>query len=282
MAVPQHPEWSQFVKVFNSIARHHHRYEVFKDFVTMSAITMHNVIRKDAKLEAEYLQIVGKYKKDDVQRLCQLFAKLVLLLDSEPVDVLGALYMSLELGNTNTGQFFTPPEVSELMARMSYGDELREIAPPFITVCEPACGAGGMVLAFTKVMLSHGHNPSEKMWVQCQDIDRLAALMCYLQLSLWNIPAVVIVGNTLAGEVREAFYTPQHYLGLWSVKLKRYHAESSAAAQTDREHKKPLHQGLTAAGAPLAPNAGATAKTPVSVAVDVLVTKGVAQFDFGF
>lgn len=280
MSVSRHPAWQEFVKAFNSIAQHHHRYEVFRDFVTMSAIRMHNAIRKNDGLETEYLQIVGKYKKDDVDLLCGLFAKLVLLLDPEPVDVLGALYMALELGNTNTGQFFTPPEVSELMARITYGDELRDIAAPFITVCEPACGAGGMVLAFTKVMLSHGHNPAEKMWVQCQDIDRLAALMCYLQLSLWNIPAVVIVGNTLAGEAREVFYTPQHYLGLWRIKLKRRHEQTPepTTAQSDQECTDPLHQGSPEASAKIAPGTGAIAKIPGNVPA----THGVAQFDFGF
>ena len=46
------------VRVFSGLARH--RYEVF---VTMSAISMHNVIRMDEELEQEYLQIVGQYEK---------------------------------------------------------------------------------------------------------------------------------------------------------------------------------------------------------------------------
>ena len=59
------------------------------------------------------------------------------------------------------------------------------------------------------------------MWAQCQDIDRMAALMCFIQRSLWNIPAVVIVGDTLANEVREYFYTPAHYMGAWDYRLAR-------------------------------------------------------------
>jgi type I restriction-modification system DNA methylase subunit len=182
----------------------------------MAAISMHNAIRKDPAQEAEYIQIVKRYDADQVSEICALFGKLVLLLDSEPQDVLGQLYiMALELGNTQAGQFFTPHEISELMARITYGDELQNLTKPFITLSEPACGAGGMVLAFVKVMLSHGHDPAKRLWVQCHDIDRTAALTCYLQLSLWHVPAVVIVGNTLAMEVREAFYTPAHYLEFW-------------------------------------------------------------------
>lgn len=49
----------------------------------------------------------------------------------------------------------------------------------------------------------------------------MVALMCYLQLSLWHIPGVVIVGNTIAGEAREVFYTPAHVLGGWNYRLAR-------------------------------------------------------------
>lgn len=228
MPIHQHPAWQQFVGSFNAIARHRHRYEVFRDFVTMAAIAMHNAVRKDDGLEKEYLQIVGRYPKEDVNGFCELLAKLVLLLDGEPRDVLGTLYMSLDLGNDRTGQFFTPPEISEMMARMAYGDRLAEMDRPFFTVGEPACGAGGMVLAIAKVLISHGHDPARRMWTECRDVDRLAALMCYLQLSLWNIPGVVIVGNTLKMEAREVFYTPQHHLGMWEWKLRRDHENHQA------------------------------------------------------
>lgn len=221
------PEWGEFVRAFNGIARHRHRYEVWRDFITMSGLMVQNSMRqfmpaeRFQALEDEYLAIVKRYGKEEQTEFSQLFARLVALLDEEPYDVLGQLYMELELGNTNAGQFFTPPEVSELMARMTYGDELKEIEKPFITLQEPACGAGGMVLAFVKVMLSHGHNPLHRLWVQAIDVDRTAALMCYIQMSLWGIPGAVVVGNTLSLEMREVFYTPAHYLGLWSYRLRR-------------------------------------------------------------
>ena len=49
--------------------------------------------------------------------------------------------------------------------------------------------------------------------------------MCYIQLSLWNVPAEVIVGNTLSLEYRERWYTQRHVLGFWSAKLARHWAE---------------------------------------------------------
>jgi hypothetical protein len=46
---------ADFIRIFNGIARHRHRYEVFRDFVTMAAISLHNVVHMNDELEQEYL-----------------------------------------------------------------------------------------------------------------------------------------------------------------------------------------------------------------------------------
>ena len=76
-----------------------------------------------------------------------------------------------------------------------------------------------MVLAFAKVMIDSAQNPAEKLWVQCIDIERMVALMCYVQLSLWNIPAHVVVGDALSQDFNEGFYTPAYYLFGWPNRL---------------------------------------------------------------
>lgn len=233
-----------FISSFNSIAKHRHRYEVFKDFVTMSAIAIHNAICKNEDLEKEYLDIVGKYKKEEVNGFCELLANFIELIDVEPADVLGSLYMELDLGNLNNGQFFTPHDISLLMAKLTYGDVLDDMEKPFVTLSEPACGAGGMVLAFVNEMLKKGLDPAQKLFCQCIDIDRLASLMCYLQLSLWNIPAEVVVGNTISMEFREVYYTPAYYLGDWKTRLliRRFSdllSESPEATKTEDKVENP-------------------------------------------
>jgi type I restriction-modification system DNA methylase subunit len=212
---------ARFLKQFNALAQHRRRYEVFRDFVTLSAISLNNVMEPDAErkaaLEAEYMGIIRTYSHDEALGFAELLGLVVELLEPTPQDVLGDLYMELDLGNERTGQFFTPNSISQFMAR------LNGVEPPagqnFVRVCEPACGAGGMVLAIAQALIESGKNPARAMWAQCQDIDRTAALMCFIQLSLWNIPAAVIVGDTLANEVRERFYTPAHYMGAWDYRL---------------------------------------------------------------
>ena len=215
---------ADFIREFQKLAPHRHRYEVFRDFVHMSAFSLVNAwpYTRSESIEAEFATIKAKYSPDEFTGFTRLLALLRELLEPEPRDILGQLNMSLELGNENTGQFFTPPEVSELMARMmvpSDGDLLG--GKPFVTLAEPACGAGGMVLAFVKIMIEAKLNPMQCLWVHAQDIDRTAALMCYIQLSLWGVPAAVVVGNTLMNEQREVFHTIGHHMGGWEWKLRQ-------------------------------------------------------------
>jgi hypothetical protein len=230
---------SDFIREFGRIAPHHHRYEVFRDFVHMSAFSLVNAwpYTRSEAIETEFETIKAKYSPEEFRGFTRLLAILQELLEPEPRDILGQLFMELELGSQHTGQFFTPPEVSEMMARMMVGndgDPLR--GKPFVTLCEPACGAGGMVLAFVKIMIEAKLNPMHRLWVQAQDIDRTAALMCYIQLSLWGVPAVVVVGNTLANECRETFYTIGHHMGGWKWKLARHaHQEQAKPVATTDE-----------------------------------------------
>ena len=173
----------EFLAMFRGVALYKHRYDVFRDFVTMSAISLRNAVVKDEDLEQEYLRIIASYEKDDQLQFPKLLALLVELLEHEPTDVLGGLFEMLELTSKDKGQFFTPNPISQFMSQILGCEDLKHLDKPFITLSEPACGAGGMVLSFVKQVLTAGHNPAERLWVQAIDIDRMAALMCYVQLS---------------------------------------------------------------------------------------------------
>lgn len=45
----------------------------------------------------------------------------------EPYDVLGSIYMELEIGNDHIGQYFTPSEVSNLCAQVVMTDLKKQL-----------------------------------------------------------------------------------------------------------------------------------------------------------
>lgn len=200
-----------FIKLFETTARYRHRHDVFRDFVFCSAVALSNQGgRYSQARETEYLETIKRYEPADRAAFQRLFSLLVIALDPAPRDVLGPIFMGLNLGDAFRGQFFTPFEVSKLMAEMLFGPEteqkLRQGEP--ITLSEPAVGSGGMVLAVAACLINRGHDPARSLRAHVVDIDRTAALMCFIQLSLWNIPAQVVVGNTITLEEREAWETP--------------------------------------------------------------------------
>lgn len=214
---------SDFIKMFNRLASHKGRYEVFADFITMSAISLNNALIKNQTLEEEFLNIAKRYSKEEYLKISQLFAIVQMALDLKPFDVLGDLFMSLDFGSKHNGQFFTPHHISVLMANLTHGESLKNIETPFVSLSDPACGAGSMILAYVEMLHENGHNPSQKLFVQAVDIDRVVALMCFIQLTLWDVPAEVIVGNTLTLEYREYWYTFAYKRCGWSYKLKNHY-----------------------------------------------------------
>lgn len=215
----------EFIRLFRDTARYHHRHEVFRDFAEMAALAVQNAFLRCPDLEKEYLTIAGRYQPDDVNRMSQLLACLTGALECRPGDFLGQIFMELEIGSDHMGQFFTPYHVSVLMAQLTAGDVLSQLEhKPFITLQEPAVGAGSMVIAFAEVLAEQGINYQDKLFASCMDIDATAAHMCYLQLSLLGIPAEVMTGNTLTLDVRRTFRTPLWYVGNWQARLGTYDA----------------------------------------------------------
>lgn len=209
------------VKLLESVGRHKDRYKIFDDFVTMFAISLHNNgAWFDDKREQEYLKIIRSYDKQDQDIFCKAIAVLIIELDVEPKDVLGSVFMEMELGDSRNGQYFTPDSVSRLMATVQVsGIECIIKKKGYFSLSECAAGSGGMILAVVNELLNKNINPSKSLWVEAVDISRIAALMCYIQLTLWGIPAKIIVGNSLTMKCREVWYTPIFIQDRWDKKI---------------------------------------------------------------
>lgn len=212
------PHIQRFVSLFNQTAPDANRWQVFSDFVHMAACSLYNAIHRDETFEADYRQRVARYSTEDAHNMSRLLAEVIEGLEFCPTDFLGQIFMNLELGNTRHGQYFTPYNVCYTMSRMTLSDRLSVLTSgerDFITVSDPACGAGGMIVAMAEAMLEAGFNPQKQMMVYCVDIDPVAAMMCYIQLSLMGIPAIVATGNSLTVAIKREMATPMFVLGHW-------------------------------------------------------------------
>lgn len=124
-------------------------------------------------------------------------------------DFLGDVAAELEIFDAKLGQLITPYPVSRLIAEMTLEDAGAIIAARgFITLQEPASGAGGMIIAAADVLEQKGFNPNSTLYVEALDVASLCFKMTYLQLSLRGVPATVRHANTLSLEIFESGHTP--------------------------------------------------------------------------
>lgn len=210
---------TEFIQLFNQTARYHSRLDVFRDFIHVSAIALENSVKQCPELEQTYFNVIARYESADLDAFAKLLALCVNALDQQATDFLGAVFMSLELGEGAWGQFFTPFHVSQLMSDLIIGDCGAIIEQNgYISVSEPTCGAGGMIIACANSILNQGYNPQTQMIAVCTDIDEVAARMCYVQLALLGIPAIVNIGNSLTLDVRQTLYTPMLMLNSFRFK----------------------------------------------------------------
>lgn len=201
--------------------------QLWDDWVSSMALAIANSCdhRPDvhARREAEYMRLVERHGKPTMDAFASMLALLVEALEHLPTDVLGGVYMALELGNDHAGQFFTPSSVCEVMVGMTmdpYYMRAQVEHAGWITVQEPAIGGGAMVIPIVGAMLEAGLNPSEHLHVIGADIDASVLRMAYVQLSLLGVPAVLWVGDTLRMQFREDWYTPVHVLLGWGSRLR--------------------------------------------------------------
>ncbi len=219
-------------KILRSLAARHSIWDVFQDWLAVSAIAISNSVDWEQRNRREeiYMQIIKKYTKEEQQKLAEALAILAATLLQEcnmdgPTDILGQLFHALNLHNKYKGQFFTPNHICDFMAEITLcGDDPGTLQKEldtkgYITVCEPAVGAGGMLLGLAKAMQKRKLNYKTQMFAVATDIDMKCVHMTYLQLSLLNIPAVVIHGNSITMEQWSKWYTPAYVLGKWPLKL---------------------------------------------------------------
>jgi N-6 DNA Methylase len=222
---PIHDPAKEFEKLFRGFLPNHSPSTVFADFCALAALSLANAIIKDQERERRYMEIVGRYNREEANAYAHMLALVVTALDCEtPPDFLGNMFHRLELHNRWKGQFFTPMNLCRMMAEMTLGDKVGEIIEErgFITVQEPAVGAGAMIVAMATAMRQRGINYQQHMHVTAIDVDPVAAHMAFIQLSLLHVPAEVYIGNTLSLEMRECYQTPAHHLGFWNAKLSRH------------------------------------------------------------
>lgn len=166
--------------------------DLFREFVAMVACSLSMGWRED-----EYLQSVRHLKAPEITACVEAFGLLVDEMEAHPYeDLLGPVWMDLSAGTRNwSGEFYTPRDVCTASARTMLGEDLPEDRP--LTILEPTCGSGNMILAVVEV-LAEQKVPPNRIWVEARDLSKTACDMTYINMSLYGVPGEIVHGNTLS------------------------------------------------------------------------------------
>lgn len=173
----------------------------------------------------EHDNLIKSYSNDEIEILKDIVSILFDTISAmskpdEPFnDWLGELYMLSETSSKTAGQFFTPFNVSRLTAKLGTSTATAD-EHGVITIDEPACGSGGLILGAIEELRNKGINYAEQVFVHAADLDGRCVRMCYIQLSLAGVPAVIHKRDTLSMKTFETWVTPAYTFNY--LKFRRY------------------------------------------------------------
>jgi type I restriction-modification system DNA methylase subunit len=211
-------------------------YRLFQDFCEMAALSISNAVPVGSqevrgRREKQYLSVAGKYKDNEMEIFAQMLGAVTMAFEEDPdQDFLGRVFMLAEFGNADLGQFFTPYNVSKLLAEMNFASKIKGAdfkEKGYISVCDPCVGAGGMLIAVFNAAKESEINPQTQILFHGIDLSPQAAYMAYIQCSLLGLSAIISIGNSLTLECFETFYTHMYCLNWWRF---RKNAEVEAKA----------------------------------------------------
>ena len=232
----------RFMNGFKMLCNSKSPYTVWSDCMALFAITLANTsifpLSKEEPFtivytgrEKEYMRIINSYDKKEQKLFPQMFALLFEELQRRPnQDLLGSLFMELEISNKHAGQFFTPYSVCEAMAnvlieRKQLGKTVHKQG--YANIYDPTCGAGATLISASELCKSmfHKYNYQNHVYFVGQDIDITCVHMCYIQLCLHGLAGYVIHGNTLMkpepvlpDDIESIWFTPIWFSEVWTLR----------------------------------------------------------------
>ena len=227
----------EFHDLFKGLCDSHNSWEVWGDFVRMSAIAISNACDQSGEIhdqrEARYMETMKRYSAREQEVFPKMFSIIVNTLEINPdQDFLGELFMTLELSNQWKGQFFTPYNLCKCMAEMQIGESEEAIKKKsYIAINDPACGAGALLIAARNTLGLRKIDWSTQALFVAQDIDEIAGLMCYIQLSLLGCAGYVCVADSLLYPItgtspllplikpeQDFWFTPVWFTDTWAIR----------------------------------------------------------------
>lgn len=160
----------------------------------------------------EQIKAINQRRTPEEVNCFRNLAAIVIGAIEQGYEILGDLFQLMQMHDPE-GQHFSPPDVAKLIAYIAFCEDQTAIKEQLdsnkrITICDDACGSGGLLIAAADYIQSLGYDPIEVATFEGTDLDRSCFDMAYIQLAARGLPAIIRHGNTLTQEIKEVRVTP--------------------------------------------------------------------------
>ena len=211
-----HPAFESLARDFerNIVFQHMHPYELFRKW--LEAVW---AFLDAANQPVAYKTCLDAYTFEQGREFGRMFGLYTDLVEALPFhDILGSLFMRLDVKSAAAGQYFSPFGIAEMMAKMQFDKDpflalVREKGT--VSIYDPAVGSGVMLLAFAKTVFSElGLEGLKHLQLYGTDIDRRCVLMCRIQLRMNGLDEVGRMARLTTGTPAPAQAPGQMMLAL--------------------------------------------------------------------
>ena len=204
-------KYKSFIKLLNFYPEKYSQEQVFKDFISIFAISLSNKVVFDQKNRDRYEAIYQSYNKNERYIFYALSTEITRIVCNQliPYDILGEIYQEIS-------------KKSYLKLITDKNNKLQEVGRKLQGVIninkknnngkmiEVNCGTGAMILAYASTLNMFKLDYKKDLQVTAIDTDIINVFMTYIQLYFYEINATVILIDEKNNKELMRLYTPKY------------------------------------------------------------------------
>lgn len=206
----ENKKYELFIKLLNFSEDKYSLEKVFKDFISLFAISLSNKVVFNKKNSDKYEEIYQSYEKEEQPYFYALSTELTRIFcnEKDPYDVLGDIYQKvtkknyLKLLNSNS-------PLQEVGKKLQGIININKKANNG-NMIEVNCGSGAMILAYASTLKMFKLDYKKDLQVTAIDTDIINVFMTYIQMWFFDIAATVILVDEKSNKELMRLYTPAY------------------------------------------------------------------------
>ena len=202
-------KYEVFIQLLNFNRNKYSAEKVFRDFISLFAISLSNKVAFSKENSNMYEKIYQSYEKEEQSNFYALSAELTKLFcnEKDPYDILGEIYQ--QITNKNYLKLINNSPLQEVGKKLQGVININKRANNGKMI-EVNCGSGAMILAYASTLKMFKLDYKFDLEVTAIDTDIINVFMTYIQLYFFEISAVVILVDEKTNKELMRLYTPSY------------------------------------------------------------------------